>query len=149
MIFDCLKFETTPTWITRTSYLYTVGTGWPIYTFGQTFLIESQIQIQSENYIMTDGQSASRRILVSDTHVGPATNCSSFFIMFRQLRVSWCGTPSLTRSRVCSLQLLLALASGVFLGSESGESHNHIPIVSDLRLPQPGGSDSYIQFPHE
>jgi hypothetical protein len=29
------------------------------------------------------------------------------------------GAPSLTRRRVCSCQVLLGLASGVFLGSES------------------------------
>jgi hypothetical protein len=40
-------------------------------------------------------------------------------ITFRQLRVSWCGASSLTTGRVCSLQqLLLGIASRVFLGSE-------------------------------
>jgi hypothetical protein len=39
-------------------------------------------------------------------------------------------TPSLTRRRVCRLQLLLALARAVILGS--------IFTVSDSRLPQPG-----------
>jgi hypothetical protein len=31
----------------------------------------------------------------------------------------FCGTPSLTRGRVCLLYMLLALASVVFLGSKS------------------------------
>jgi hypothetical protein len=39
-------------------------------------------------------------------------------IIFRQLRFCWCGAPSLTRGRVCSFQLLLGFASGVFLRSE-------------------------------
>jgi hypothetical protein len=39
------------------------------------------------------------------------------FITVR-LRVCWCGALSLTRGRVCRLQLLLALASAVILGSE-------------------------------
>jgi hypothetical protein len=41
------------------------------------------------------------------------------FIAARQFRICWCGEPSLTREQVCRLQLLLALASEVILGSES------------------------------
>jgi hypothetical protein len=41
------------------------------------------------------------------------------FITVRHLRVCWCGVLSLTRERVCHLQLLLVLASAVMLGSES------------------------------
>jgi hypothetical protein len=41
------------------------------------------------------------------------------FITVGQLRVCWCGALSLTRGRVCRLQLLLAVASAVILGSES------------------------------
>jgi hypothetical protein len=48
-------------------------------------------------------------------------------ITVRQLRVCWCGAFSLTRGRVCRLQLLLILASAVILGT--------IFSVSDLRLP--------------
>jgi hypothetical protein len=43
-------------------------------------------------------------------HLGPQ---DQIFITARQLRVSSCGAPSLTRERVCRLQLLLALASAV------------------------------------
>jgi hypothetical protein len=32
MIFYCLRFETPPTWRTRSLYLYTPGKGWPSYT---------------------------------------------------------------------------------------------------------------------
>jgi hypothetical protein len=53
-------------------------------------------------------------------------------ITVRQLRVSWCGAPSLTRGRVCRLQLLLALASAVILGSEYRKSHDHI-LLSQIR----------------
>jgi hypothetical protein len=35
-------------------------------------------------------------------------------------------TSSLTREWVCRLQLLLALASAVILGSESPRTHDHI-----------------------
>jgi hypothetical protein len=38
----------------------------------------------------------------------------------------FCGTPSLTRGRVCLLYTLLALASVVFLGPESLGTRDHI-----------------------
>jgi hypothetical protein len=37
-----------------------------------------------------------------------------------------CGAPSLTRGRVCLLYMLLALASAVFLRSESLGTRDHI-----------------------
>jgi hypothetical protein len=43
-----------------------------------------------------------------------------------QLRVCWCEALSLTRGRVCRLQLLLVLASAVILGSESRGTHDHV-----------------------
>jgi hypothetical protein len=59
-----------------------------------------------------------------------------------QLRSCSCGAPSLTRGRVCPLYMLLALASAVFLGSESLGTWDHIllsqiwdfPFRSLLRL---------------
>jgi hypothetical protein len=48
------------------------------------------------------------------------------FITVRQLRVCWCDELSLTRGRVCRLQLLLILASAVILLSESRETRVHI-----------------------
>jgi hypothetical protein len=50
-------------------------------------------------------------------HLGPETNFLILsLIVFRQLRVCSCEAPSLTRGRVCSFQLLLSIASAVFLG---------------------------------
>jgi hypothetical protein len=43
----------------------------------------------------------------------PSGAYDQIFISLRQLRVCWFGAPSLTRGRVCRLQLLLALASAV------------------------------------
>jgi hypothetical protein len=55
------------------------------------------------------------------------------FIIVRQLRVGWCwALLSLTRGRVCRLQLLLALASAVILGSESRGTRDHI-LLSQIR----------------
>jgi hypothetical protein len=60
----------------------------------------------SHGYITTGSQSAS----VSWCQA-PIWDTRPIFpllplIIFRQLRVCWCGEPSLTRSRVCSLQFL-------------------------------------------
>jgi hypothetical protein len=48
------------------------------------------------------------------------------------LRVCWRGALSLTRERVCRLQLLLGLASEVILGSESRGTRDHI-LLSQIR----------------
>jgi hypothetical protein len=47
----------------------------------------------------------------------PSGAYDQIFITVRQLRVCWRGALSLTRGRVCRLQLLRALASGVIFGS--------------------------------
>jgi hypothetical protein len=67
---------------------------------------------QSQSYATTHGQSAQDQIVVT----------------VRQLRVCRHGMPSLTRGRVCHLQLLLALASTVILESESGRTHDNISL---------------------
>jgi hypothetical protein len=54
------------------------------------------------------------------------------FITVRQLRVCWYGALSLTRRRVCRLQLLLDLASVVTLGSDSRWTRDHI-LLSQIR----------------
>jgi hypothetical protein len=58
------------------------------------------------------------------------------FITVRQLRVCWCGALSLTRGRVCRLQLMLALASSFNLGFESGGTRDHIllPQIRDFHF---------------
>jgi hypothetical protein len=73
----------------------------------------------------------------------PSGDCDQIFITARQLRVCRYGALSLTRGRVCCLQLLLVLASAVFLGSESRGTRDHIllsqirdfPFLRLLRLP--------------
>jgi hypothetical protein len=61
----------------------------------------------------------------------PSGAQDQIFITVRQLRVCWCGAPSLTRGRVFRLQFLLVLASAVILGSESRRTH-HI-LLSQIR----------------
>jgi hypothetical protein len=58
---------------------------------------------KSKAKLYYDRQSVGQSLLVSGTHLGPATNSSKNFF-FRNLRVSYCGAPSLTRGRVCNLQ---------------------------------------------
>jgi hypothetical protein len=62
----------------------------------------------------------------------PSEVYDQIVITVRQLRISWCGALSLTRGRVCRLQLLLVLASAVILGSESCETRDHI-LLSQIR----------------
>jgi hypothetical protein len=65
---------------------------------------------RSQSHIATDGQSVNKSWCRAVWH----------------LRSCFCGAPSLTRRRVCLLYMLLALASGVFLGSESLGTRDHI-----------------------
>jgi hypothetical protein len=62
----------------------------------------------------------------------PSEAYDQIFISVWQLRVCWCGALSLTRGRVCHLQLLLTLASAVILGSESRGTRDHI-LLSQIR----------------
>jgi hypothetical protein len=62
----------------------------------------------------------------------PSRAQDQIFITIRRLRVCWCGALSLTRGHVCRLQLLLALASALILGSESRGTHDHI-LLSQIR----------------
>jgi hypothetical protein len=69
------------------------------------------------------------------------------FITIRQLRVCWCGAPSLTRGRVYRLQLLLTLASAVILGSECCGIHDCI-LLSQIRdSPSLEGQVPIFTFP--
>jgi hypothetical protein len=82
---------------------------------------------QSQSYVTTDGQSVS----LSWCQAPPEFQYQ-IFVTVRQLWVCWCRAPSLTRGRVCRLQLLLILASAVILGSESRRTHDHI-LLSPFR----------------
>jgi hypothetical protein len=81
----------------------------------------------SQSYITTDGQSAS---LSWNKH--PSETYDQIFITVRQLLVCLCGALSLTRGRVCRLQLLLALDSADIFGSDSHGIRDH-NLVSQIR----------------
>jgi hypothetical protein len=61
----------------------------------------------------------------------PSGAYDQIFISLWQLQSCFCGAPSLTRGQVCLLYMLLALASVVFLGSESLGTLDHI-LLSDI-----------------
>jgi hypothetical protein len=62
----------------------------------------------------------------------PSGAYDQIFVTVRHLRVCSCGALSLTRGRLCRLQLLLALTSAAILGSESRGTPTIT--VSDSRL---------------
>jgi hypothetical protein len=85
----------------------------------------------SLSHVTTDGQS-----VTLSWNKAPIWGLRPDFIAVRnteyvgQLRVCWHGALSLTRGRVCRLQLLLALASAVILGSVSLGTRDHIYCLS-------------------
>jgi hypothetical protein len=62
----------------------------------------------------------------------PSGTYDQIFIPFRQFRVCSCGALSLTRGRICRLQLLLALASAGIHGSVSRRIRDRI-LLSQIR----------------
>jgi hypothetical protein len=71
---------------------------------------------QSQSHMATDGQSISKSRWGSWPDIYYTLTAAVLFS----------GAPSLTRGRVCLLYMLLALASVVFLGSESLGTPDHI-----------------------
>jgi hypothetical protein len=83
----------------------------------------------------------SRSVYLGAKHPSGVENQN--FITLRQLRIWWCGAPSLTRGRVCRSKLLWVLACVV-----SQDSWSYFP-PSDSRLPQPGAPGPRIYIPQE
>jgi hypothetical protein len=79
----------------------------------------------------------------------PSRACDQIFITVRQLRGCWCGALSLTRERVCRLQLLSVLASAVIFGSWVPRDSWPYFTVSDSRFPQHEGPGPCIYIPQE
>jgi hypothetical protein len=92
-------------------------------------------------------QTVSRPVyLVVKPHLGPKTR---FLLLSRQFRVCWCKAPSLTRGRICRLQLLLTRTRAVILGFTVPRDSWPYFTVSDSKLPQPGGPGPRIYISQE
>jgi hypothetical protein len=85
-------------------------------------------------YVTSDSHSASLSYSVKH----PSGAYDQIFITVRQLRVCWYGALSLTKEKVCRIQLLLVLASEVILWSESIGTRDHI-LLSQIRDSPPFG----------
>jgi hypothetical protein len=69
----------------------------------------------------------SRPVYLVDKH--PSGAYDQISVTVRQLRVCWCGALSLTRERVCHLQLLLVFASAVILRFETPQSTKRVWVL--------------------
>jgi hypothetical protein len=72
----------------------------------------------------------SRTVCLRTKH--PFGAYDQILIIVCQLRVYWFGAPSLTRGRICRLQLLHSLGSAVIFWSESRRTRGHI-LLSQIR----------------
>jgi hypothetical protein len=98
-------------------------TGWCL--GNESLFIVKTIQVEVEDKLRP---TVSRPVRLGVRHPsGTRDKCFiPLEIFFRQLRVCYFVTPSLTRGWVSNLLLLLVLASAVFLGSEFRETEDHI-----------------------
>jgi hypothetical protein len=149
----------------RSSDLYLPGTGWPSYTWrnwvpflsplntthratveifelhprNSNKLSVTQIKVEVILWLMVSWQFCLGVRHPSEAH-------EQIVVSVVQLRICWCWVPSLMRRQVCSLQLLLGLASAVLLGCKSFRTHDRIFHLK-FRTPKPGRSGSHIYFP--
>jgi hypothetical protein len=82
---------------------------------GLTILFKVKVTMR-----LTVSQSVSLGVV---PHLGPMTR---YLLLFDSYGLIFCGAPSLTRGRVCLSYMLLAIASAVFLGSQSLGTRYHI-----------------------
>jgi hypothetical protein len=101
------------------------------------------LNIQSQNYLTTDGQCASLSWCQAPIWGLRPDFCSCQTVA--GLLICYC----LTRIRVCRLQLLLALASAVTLVPESWGTHDHISLSQIRDTPKHGGPGPRIYIAQE
>jgi hypothetical protein len=86
--------------------------------FMSSFVRPAFNPLKSESYVTIDGQSANPSL-----NKAPIWGLRTDFYYCQTVRVCWCGALSLTRGRICRLQLLLVLASAVILESRGTCDH--------------------------
>jgi hypothetical protein len=105
--------------------------GWTLHCNYRDFQLKCQLSLT-----LMLRPTVSRPVYLGIKH--PSGAYGRIFISVWQLRICWCETLSLTRGRVCRLQLLLTLASIVILGpflflELSIQSQNQVKVI--LRPP--------------
>jgi hypothetical protein len=90
----------------------------------------NSIKSETESNLYYGWRSVGQSFLVPGTNQGYATNFSIPFLKLLSdgFRSCWYGAPFLTKDRVYSLQLLLDLASTVFLGSVQQDSWSYFTV---------------------
>jgi hypothetical protein len=111
----------------------------------RTLTLERLSQSQSQSYFTTDGLPP----ISSSWRQSPWGSLPEFSFQLNTCGHSAYVTSSLTRGWVCRLQMLLALASAVILGSESRGTHNHIFCCLRFETPKPGGPGPLTYIPQE
>jgi hypothetical protein len=131
IIFWCLIFEVPPIWRANSLYSYPPGTGCPTYTprkyvrFSSpptTYRAVVDVFETASTRAILNGKVMLRPTVSGPVCLGikhPFGAYDQIFLTCVTVTVCSCGAPSLTRGRVCLFYVLLALASAVFLGSES------------------------------
>jgi hypothetical protein len=94
------------------------------------FFIESRTEMTGVSLSLISRPTVRRPCCRGIKH--PSGADDQIFITIIQLLVCWCGVISLTRGRICRLQLLLVLASADNVGSDSRGTHDH-NLLSQIR----------------
>jgi hypothetical protein len=122
----------------------------PVISSGTVLSLRRLLRLKSKPKLHYDRRSDGQSVLVSGIHLVPRPILLLLsLIIFRQLRICLFGVPFLTRSRVCSFQFFLVIASADFLRSESHGIHEPILLSLFVRLLQPGRPGSCIYFSQE
>jgi hypothetical protein len=90
----------------------------------QTYPCKHNLNVSKVKVKVILRPTVSRPVYLGTKH--PSGAYDQILIIVWQLRVWWCGAPSLTRGWVCRLQFLLTLANAVIFWSESRRTRRHI-----------------------
>jgi hypothetical protein len=115
------------------------------YAFRRSCRLATPAQLthyQSQSYVTTDDQSANMSWCQATT-LGP----KPYFYHCQTVAGSLMWAACLTRGRCCRLQLLLAVANAVIVGSESCGANDHILLPQIRDSPSVEGQVPVFTFP--